>query len=126
MYNSRNKLYESRNSLRNYVVRLKKNGADERIGKTKVYVGGNSYVWVPNGDEDKPKWYLVVASCKTMKEAEDYIKDKKLGGAEILKGRNGMYRISVANGSFREIKYLKNNRKYKKTEAWVCYEGLNV
>ena len=65
-------------------------------------------MWVPNGDEDKPKWYLVVASCKTMKEAEDYIKDKKLGGAEILKGRNGMYRISVANGSFREIKFLKN------------------
>ena len=32
-------------------------------------------MWVPNGDEDKPKWYLVVASCKTMKEAEDYIKD---------------------------------------------------
>lgn len=37
-----------------------------------------------------------------------------------------MYRISVANGSFREIKFLKNSRKYKKTEAWVCYEGLNV
>lgn len=126
LYEKRNKLYESKNSLRNYVVRLKKNGADERIGKTKVYVGGNSYVWVPNGDEDKPKWYLVVTSCKTMKEAEDYIKDKKLGGAEILKGRNGMYRISVANGSFREIKSLKNSKKYKKTAAWVCYEGLNV
>lgn len=126
LYDSRNKLYESRNTLRNYIFRLKKAENNGRVGKTKVYVGGNSYVWVPNGDEDKPKWYLVVASCKTMKEAEDYIKDKKLGGAEILKGRNGMYRISVANGSFREIKFLKNSRRYKKTEAWVCYAGLNV
>ena len=126
LYNSRNKLYESRNALRNYIFRLKKAENNGKVGKTKVYVGGNSYVWVPNGDEDKPKWYLVVASCETMKEAEGYIKDKKLKDAEILKGRNGMYRISVANGSFREIKFLKNNRKYKKTEAWVCYEGLNV
>ena len=126
LYDGRNKLYESRNALRNYIFRLKKAENNGKVGKTKVYVGGNSYVWVPNGDEDKPKWYLVVASCKTMKEAEDYIKDKKLGGAEILKGRNGMYRISLANGSFREIKFLKNSRKYKKTEAWVCYEGLNV
>ena len=77
MYNSRNKLYESRNALRNYIFRLKKAENSGKVGKTKVYVEGHSYVWVSNGDEDKPKWYLVITSCKTMKEAEEYIKDKK-------------------------------------------------
>lgn len=127
LYENRNKLYETRNKIRRQGIEGKnKSKQSSKKVKNKVYVGGDSYVWVTDGDEAKDKWYLVVASYKTKKEAEKYIKKNNLKNTEILKGGNGWYRISVSRGSFDEIEALRNSDKYKDTGAWICYKELNI
>lgn len=130
LYEERSRLYENRGKLydlRGKLQRLSNNSKQSaRKIKNKVYVGGDSYVWVTDGDEARDKWYLVVASCKTKKEAEKYIKKNNLKNTEILKGRNEWYRIAVSRGSFDEIEALRNSDKYKDTGAWICYKELNI